>query len=141
VVVLMSRRSWEAVALAKILWTYWDLGPGAVEVRWTDGPTIAQMCQAARVVPAGPAIGELVHGDLVRYERYLTLMAWAVSLVRHVRGGGQVPQPDDSQIEEAWRERLQAQSFRTCPQCRGAGAGRGAAAARAARLPPCTDRR
>jgi hypothetical protein len=34
---LMSRRSREASALAKHLWTYLDLEPGAVEVRWTDG--------------------------------------------------------------------------------------------------------
>ncbi len=34
---LMSRRSREALALAKHLWIYWDLAAGAVEVRWTDG--------------------------------------------------------------------------------------------------------
>jgi len=105
VVVLMSRRSREAFALAKALWTYWGLGPGAVEVRWADGwfpgghrwgwviawddgSTVHRMRQAAREVPSGPAIGELVHADLVRYERSLTLTAWAVSLVRHVRDGG-----------------------------------------------------
>jgi len=37
VVIVVSKRSREALALAKTLWTYWHLGPGAVEVRWTDG--------------------------------------------------------------------------------------------------------
>src|SRR6266545_5175490 len=95
VVMLMSRRSREAFALAKHLWTYWDLAPGALEVRWTDGgfpgghrwgweiawddgPTVHRMSHAARQVPVGPAISELVHADLVRYERSLTLTAWAV---------------------------------------------------------------
>jgi len=122
---LMSRRSREAFALAKTLWTYWDLGPGAVEVRWTDGwfkggtyrqgweiawddgPTVHRMRQAAREVPSGPAIGELLRGDLVRYERSLTLTAWAVSLVRHVRDGGQVPELADIGAAEAWRETLE----------------------------------
>jgi hypothetical protein len=128
VVMLMSRRSREADALAKTLWTYWDLGPGAVEVRWTDGwfpgghrwgweiawddgPTVQRMRQAARAVPASPAIGELVRGDLVRYERSLTRTAWAVSLVRHVRDGGQAPQLADPRVEEAWRERLECTEF------------------------------
>src|SRR6266545_4821123 len=123
---VMSRRSREAFALAKALWTYWDLRPGAVEVRWTDdwfrgvyrqgweiawddGPTVARMRQAALGVPAGPAIGELVRGDLVRYERSLT--AWAASLVRHVRGGGQVPQLGDPLTEEAWRAELERTEF------------------------------
>jgi hypothetical protein len=64
------------------------------------------MRRAAHQVPAGPAIGELVHADLVRYERYLTLTAWAVSLVRHVRDGGHVPELADPRAEEAWRETL-----------------------------------
>src|SRR6266487_422439 len=121
---LMSRRSREALALAKTLWTYWDLTPGAVEVRWTDGwfrdghrqgweiawddgPTVQRMRQAAREVPAGPAIGELVRADLVRDERSLTLTAWAVNLVRHVRDGGQIPQLADIGVAEAWRETLE----------------------------------
>jgi hypothetical protein len=125
---LMSRRSREADALAKTLWTYWDLGPGAVEVRWTDGwfrgghrwgweiawddgPTAERMRQAALEVPAGPAIGELLRGDLVRYERSLTLTAWAASLVRHVRDGGQVPDLADVRVAEAWREALQRTEF------------------------------
>src|SRR6266540_2451157 len=125
---LMSRRSREAVALAKGLWIYWDLAAGAVEVRWTDGwfrggyrrgweiawddgPTVHRMRQAAHQVPAGPAIGELVHGDLVRYERSLTLTAWAVSLVRQVRDGGQVPQLADLREEEAWRAALEHTEF------------------------------
>jgi len=128
VVIVMSRRSREAVALAKTLWTYWDLVPGGVEVRWTDGwfrggyrqgweiawddgPTVQRMCQAAREIPTGPAIGELVRGDLVRYQRSLTLMGWAVSLVRHVHDGGPVPQLGDPQTEEAWRETLERTEF------------------------------
>ncbi len=128
VVIVMSRRSREALALAKALWTSWDLRPGGVEVRWTDGwfpggyrqgweiawddgPTIERMRQAAHQIPAGPAIGELVCADLVRYERSLTLTAWAVSLVRHVRDGGQVPQLVDLGVEEAWREALERMEF------------------------------
>src|SRR6266508_1281789 len=116
---VMSRRSQEARMLAKHLWTYWDLERGAVEVRWTDGwfrggyrrdweiawddgPTMQRMRQAACEIPTGPAIGELVRGDLVRYERSLTLTAWAVSLVRHARDGGQVPQLANLRVEEAW---------------------------------------
>src|SRR6266536_1453393 len=119
----MSKRSQEAVTLARHLWIYWGLAAGAVQVRWTDGwfkggvyrqgwevawddgPTITRMRQAAHVF-AGPAIGELVHGDLVRYERYLTLTAWAVSLVGHVHDGSQVPDLADPRIEEAWEEAL-----------------------------------
>ncbi len=126
---VMSRRSREAFKLAKSLWTHWGLGPGAVEVRWTDGwfrggvyrqgweiawddgPTVQRMRQAALEVPAGPAIGELVRGDLVRYERSLTLTAWAASLVRHVCGGGQVPQLGDPLTEEAWRAELERTEF------------------------------
>jgi hypothetical protein len=125
---LMSKRSREALALAKHLCTYWDLGPGAVEVRWTDGwfrggflqgweiawddgPTVARMRQAAHQVPAGPAIGELVRTDLVRYERSLTPVAWAVSLVRHVRDGGHMPELTDMRVEEAWRETLERTEF------------------------------
>jgi hypothetical protein len=129
VVVLMSRRSREAFALAKALWTYWDLAAGAVEVRWTDGwfrggayrsgweiawddgPTVQRMRQAAQQVPAGPAIGELVRADQVRYERSLTLTAWAASLVRHVREGGQVPELVDPRVEQAWREELECSDF------------------------------
>ena len=124
----MSRRSREAFALAKTLWTYWDLERGAVEVRWTDGwfrggyrrdweiawddgPTVARMRQAAREIPAGLAIGELVSGGLVRYERSLTLTAWAVSLVHHVRDGGQIPQLAVARVEEAWRATLQRTEF------------------------------
>ena len=128
VVMVMSKRSREARALAKALWTSWDLRAGAVEVRWTDGwfrggyrqgweiawddgPTVERMHLAARQVPAGPAIGELLHSDLVRYERSLTLTAWAVSLVRHVRDSGQVPQLADLRAEEAWRETLECTEF------------------------------
>jgi hypothetical protein len=129
VVMLMSKRSREAVALAKHLWTYWDLAAGVVEVRWTDGwfkggvyrqgweiawddgPTVERMRQAAHQVLTGPAIGELVQGDMVRYERSLTLTAWAVSLVRHVRDGGQVPDLADPRGEEAWRESLARTEF------------------------------
>jgi hypothetical protein len=125
----MSRRSREAFTLAKALWTYWDLGAGGVEVRWTDGwfkggvyrrgwevawddgPTIAQMRQAARKVPVGPAIGELVHHDLVRYQRSLTLTAWAVSLVRHVGDGGPVPALADPCSLQAWEEALACTEF------------------------------
>jgi hypothetical protein len=128
-VMLMSRRSREALALAKTLWTHWDLGPGGVEVRWTDGwfrhggyrqgweiawddgPTVVEMRRAARKVPAGRAIGELVRGDLVRYQRSLTLTAWAVSLVCHVRDGGAVPELADARVEQAWRERLDGIEF------------------------------
>jgi hypothetical protein len=127
VVIVMSKRSREAVTLARHLWTYWDLAAGAVEVRWTDGwflggyrqgwevawddgPTVERMRQAAQVF-AGPAIGELVRGDLLRYQRSLTLTAWAVSLVRHVRDGNPVPRLDDPRIEQAWRETLQRTEF------------------------------
>src|SRR6266545_8004364 len=126
---LMSRRSREAFALAKSLWTYWDLAAGAVEVRWTDGwckggtyrqgweiawddgPTVERMRQAALEVPSGPAIGELVDADLVRYQRALTLTVWAVSLVRHVRDGGQALELANLRVEEAWRERLERTEF------------------------------
>jgi hypothetical protein len=121
---VMSRRSREAFALAKALWTYWDLGPGAVEARWTDswfrggyrqgweiawddGPTVERMRQAAHQVQAGATIGELVRGDLVRYERSLSLTAWAVSLVRHVRDGNRVPELADIRVAEAWRETME----------------------------------
>jgi hypothetical protein len=128
-VIVMSKRSREAVALTEALWTYWGLTADAVEVRWTDGwlkggtyrqgwevawddgPTITRMRQAAHQVLAGPAIGVLVHADLVRYERCLTLTTWAVSLIRHVRDGGQVPQLDDPQIEQAWRAALDRTEF------------------------------
>src|SRR6266540_768825 len=125
---VMSRRSQEARMLAKTLWTYWDLERGAVEVRWTDGwfrggyrrgweiawddgPTVHRMRQAAHQVPAGPAIGELVHADLVRYQRSLTPVAWSASLVRAVRDGGQVPHFANLRVEEAWRETLQRTEF------------------------------
>jgi hypothetical protein len=128
VMMMMSKRSREALALAKALWTNWDLGPGAVEVRWTDGwlrggyrqgwetawddgPTVARMRQATREVPSGPAIGELVRTDQVRYERSLSLAAWAASLVRHVRDGGHVPQLADPRVEEAWRGKLERTDF------------------------------
>jgi hypothetical protein len=128
VVMLMSKRNREALALAETLWSYWNLAVGAVEVRWTagwfrggyrwgweiawdDGPTVEQMRQAAQQVPAGPAIGELVRGDLVRYARSLTLTAWSVRLVRHVREGGQVPDLADPRAEEAWREALERTEF------------------------------
>jgi hypothetical protein len=128
VVIVMSRRSREAFALAKNLSTSWDLGPGAVQLRWTDGwfrggyrqgweiawddgPTAQRMRQAAREVPAGPAIGELVRTDLVRYERSLSLMAWTASLVRHVRDGGQAPELADIRMVEAWREALEQTDF------------------------------
>jgi hypothetical protein len=129
VVMPMSTRSREALALAKALWTCWDLAAGAVEVRWTDGwfpggtyrwgweiawddgPTIEQMRQAAHQVLAGPAISELVRRGLVRYERSLTVTAWAVSLVRHVRDDGQLPDLDDPRAEEAWRETLMCTEF------------------------------
>ena len=133
----MSRRSREAFALAKHLWTYWHLGPGAVEVRWSDGwfkggtyrqgweiawedgPTVVWMRQAALRVPVGPAIGGLVHDDLVRYQRSLTLTAWAVSLVRHVRDGGQVPDLANPRVEEAWRESLERMRFPECARTPG----------------------
>ena len=125
---IMSRRSREAFALAKHLWTHWDLGPGAVEVRWIDGwfrgdyrqgweiawddgPTIDRMRQAAREVPAGRAISELIHAELVRYQRSLTLTTWAVSLVHQVRDGGQAPELADLRVEEAWREALERTEF------------------------------
>jgi hypothetical protein len=125
----MSKRSREAATLARHLWTYWGLAAGAIEVRWTDGwfkggvyrqgweiawddgPTVAQMRQATLEAPSGLAIDELVRGDLVRYERSLTLTAWAVSLVRHARDGGHVPQLADLRVEEAWRETLERTEF------------------------------
>jgi hypothetical protein len=81
------------------------------EIAWDDGPTVARMRQAAHQVPAGPAIGELVHEDRVRYERSLTLTAWAVSLVRHVRDGDHVPELADLRVEQAWREGLERTEF------------------------------
>jgi hypothetical protein len=127
VVIFMSKRSRKARALAKTLWTYWDVAAGAVDVRWTDGcfpgayrqgwevawddgPTVERMRQAAQVF-AGPAIGELVRGGLVRYERCLTLTAWAVSLVRHVRDGNQIPELADPRTEDAWRESLERTEY------------------------------
>jgi len=81
------------------------------EIAWDDGPTIARMRQAARQVPAGPAIGELVRGDLVQYERSLSLTAWAASLVRHIRDGKPVPELADIRVAEAWREMLERTEF------------------------------
>jgi hypothetical protein len=90
---LMPRRSREALAVAKHLCTYWDLGPGAVEVRWTDGwfkggayrqgweiawddgRTVQRMRQAARQVPAGPTIGDLVRAERAWSEERRTLPA------------------------------------------------------------------
>jgi hypothetical protein len=69
------------------------------------------MRQAAHTVPPSPAIGELVHADLVRYQRSLTLAAWAVSLVRHMHDGGQAPELADSRVEEAWRAELERTEF------------------------------
>jgi hypothetical protein len=124
----MSRRSREAATLARHLWTYWGLAAGAVEVRWSDGwfasgtyrqgwevawddgPTVERMRQAAQVF-AGPAIGELVRADLVGYQRCLTLTAWAVRLVHHVRDGATVPDLADPHAEDAWRETLQRTEF------------------------------
>jgi hypothetical protein len=127
-VISMSRRSREALTLAKHLWTHWRLAPGGVEVRWTDGwfrgryrrgweiawddgPTIQRMRQAALKAPVGQAIGELVHAGLVGYQRSLTLTAWAVRLVHHVHNGGQVPDLADVRVEEAWRDELQRTEF------------------------------
>jgi hypothetical protein len=125
----MSRRSREAVNLARGLWVYWDLGPGGVEVawtdgwfgeryrqgyevRWTDGPTVARMRAAAeQQVHGGPAIDKLVRGRLVRYERSLSLGAWAVKLVTHVRDGGQVPDLDHPAVSETWRAGLERAEF------------------------------
>jgi hypothetical protein len=86
----------------------------ASEVAWDDGPTVERMRQAARVF-AGPTIGELVRADLVRYQRCLTLTAWAVSLVHHVRDGATVPDLADPRAEEAWRETLQRAEFPNAP--------------------------
>jgi hypothetical protein len=69
-----------------------------------------RMRQAAQAF-AAPSIGELVRADLVRYQRCLTLTAWAGRLVRHVRDGGQVPDLADPRIEEAWRETLARAEF------------------------------
>jgi hypothetical protein len=127
-VIVMSRRSREALTLAKHLWTHWRLGPGGVEVRWTggwfrgryrqgweiawdDGPTSQRMRQAALKAPVGQAIGELVHADLVGYQRSLTLTAWAVRLVHQVHDGGQVPDLADVRVEEAWRDDLERTEF------------------------------
>jgi hypothetical protein len=128
VVMLMSKRSREAFTLARHLCIYWGLRPGAIEVRWTDGwyrrstyrqgweiawddgPTAERMRQAARVF-AGPAIGELVRGDLVRSQRSLTLTAWAVRLVHHVRDGCQVPDLADPRAEETWTAALARTEF------------------------------
>jgi hypothetical protein len=127
-VIVMSRRSREALTLAKHLWTYWRLGPGGVEVRWTDGwfrgryrqgweiawddgPTIQRMRQAALKAPVGRAIGELVHADMLGYQRSLTLTAWAVRLVRHVHNGGHAPDLADMRVEEAWRDELHRTEF------------------------------
>jgi hypothetical protein len=127
-VIEMSKRSREALALAKHLCSYWDLAAGGVEVRWTDGwfksgyrqgweiawddgPTLQRIRQAARKAPAGPAIGELVRHDLVRYQHSLTVTAWAVTLVRHVRDGGQLPDLADAPVEQAWRDELERTEF------------------------------
>jgi hypothetical protein len=124
---VMSRRSREAVALARHLWIYWGLVAGTVEVRWTDGwfkggyrqgwevawddgPTVERMRQAARVF-VGPAIGELVRADLVGHQRCLTLTAWAVSVVHRARGGATVPDLAEPCTEEAWRETLWRTEF------------------------------
>lgn len=125
----MSRRSRKAVKLARELWTYWGLGPGGVEVawadrwvggrcrqgyaiRWTDGPTVERMRAAAeQQVSGGPAIDALVRGDRVGYQRSLSLAAWAVRLVAHVRDGGQVPDLGRPTVAEAWLARLERTDF------------------------------
>jgi hypothetical protein len=125
----MSKRSREAFKLGRELWTYWNLNPGRVEVAWTDGwfggryrqgyeirwidgPTVERMRTAAKHrVPVGPALGELVGGDAVRYQRSLSLVAWAVKLLQHVHDGGKVPDLDHDAMAETWRDALGRTEF------------------------------
>src|SRR6266545_2399536 len=95
----MSKRSQEAVTLARHLWIYWGLAAGAVQVRWTDGwfkggvyrqgweiawddgPTITRMRQAAHVF-AAPAIGELARAEFPERARTSEEQALAGVLLR-----------------------------------------------------------
>ncbi len=123
----MSRRSREAVRLARGLSACWGLEPGGVEVlwtdgwfpvgyrqgygiRWTDGPTVERMrLVAERQVSGEPAIDELVAQGLVRYE--LSLRAWAVKLAGHVHDGGQAPDLARPAEAEAWLAELERTEF------------------------------
>src|SRR6266498_1340344 len=109
---VMSRRSREAVTLARHLWIYWGLAAGAVEVRWTDGWFKGGVYRQGWEIAwdDGP-IGELVRADRVRYQRCLTLTAWAVNLVHHARDGATVPELAEPRTEQAWRESLECVEF------------------------------
>jgi hypothetical protein len=125
----MSSRSRQAQGLARGLWTYWGLGPGAVQVvweqdwrggrwrwgyrvKWTDGPTVGRMRHAARTaVSAGPQLDELVAGDLVCYQRSLSPLAWGVTLVERLGDGGVVPDLAQPAVAERWQAELAAREF------------------------------
>jgi hypothetical protein len=125
----VSRRSREAATLARGLWTWWAMPPGSVEVRWTngwypdrwrwgwevawcDGPTVERIRHAAvHEVSGGSGIDALVRGGRVRYERGLSLAAFAVKLVTHVRSGGEIPELGDAWQAEAWQQELEQTDF------------------------------
>jgi hypothetical protein len=125
----MSKRSREAVKLARDLSAYWHLDPGGVEVvwtdgwfagryrlgyeiRWSDGPTLERMRDTAEHwVRLGPGLAELVGGDGVRYERSLSLLAWAVKLLAHIHNGGRLPDLDQDRAREAWLAELERTDF------------------------------
>jgi hypothetical protein len=125
----MSSRSRQAQGLARGLWTYWRLPTGVVQVvwaqdwrggqwrwgyrvEWTDGPTVGHMRHAARTaVFAGLQIDELVAGDLVCYQRSLSPLAWAVTLIEHLGDGGAVPDLAQPAVAERWQAELAAREF------------------------------
>jgi len=125
----VSRRSREAATLARGLWTWWAMPPGSVEVRWTDGwypdrwrwgwevawcdgPTVERVRHAAvHEVSGGSGIDALVRGGRVRYERGLSLAAFAVKLVTHVRSGGEILELGDAWQAEAWQQELEQTDF------------------------------
>jgi hypothetical protein len=125
----MSSRSRQANKLARGLEACWGLGPGAVQVvwdqdwragrwrwgyrvEWADGPTVGRMRLAARTaVSGGPGIDELVARDLVRFQRSLSPLAWAVKLAGRLRDGGPVPDLAQPAVAERWQAELEAREF------------------------------
>jgi hypothetical protein len=121
----MSERSRETAKLARELWAYWHLDPGGVEVvwtdgwfagryrqgyeiRWSDGPTVQRMRDAVRL---GPGVAELVRSDVVRYERSVSLLAWAVKLLTHIHDGDALPDLGQDLTREVWLADLEGTDF------------------------------
>lgn len=64
----MSRRSREAINLARGLWVYWGPGPGGVEVAWTDGWFGERYRQGYEADLDHPAVSEAWRAGLERAE-------------------------------------------------------------------------